>query len=128
MVTIILKDLTSSIFSPDRATLSQTNKVYLYGRTYLELPFSQAAIHMTFIAMSTGIWSMTVFGLPKDTRRIPLPPPTKRPIGPLKLSIHPGKGSFSVDITVEEIREQAVRIFAKSVLSVGLLLNACSYL
>lgn len=32
---------------------------------------------------------------------IPLPTPTRRPTGPLKLSIHPGIGSSHVDITAK---------------------------
>jgi hypothetical protein len=55
MVTNLSKEHTSSISNPDSGALPLTSNVYFYGRTYLDFPFSQAATHMIFIAMSTGM-------------------------------------------------------------------------
>jgi hypothetical protein len=55
VVTNPLEQCTFSIFNLDGGGLSLTSNVYFFGRTHLDLPFSQAAVHMIFIAMSTGI-------------------------------------------------------------------------
>jgi len=49
--------------------------------------------------MSTGIQSAVAFGSANAVWENPLQPPTMRPTGPLKLSIHPGNGSVQVGIT-----------------------------
>jgi len=51
------------------------------------------------MTISTAIKSETMSGSDHITRKIPFAPPTSIPIGPLKLSIHPGTGSHTVDVT-----------------------------
>ncbi len=47
------------------------------------------------------IKSTTAFESPLNTRRTPLATPAMIPVGPLILSIHPGRGSFKAAVTIE---------------------------
>ena len=51
------------------------------------------------IARSTGITSPVYVSLQSIVRMTPLAPPTNIPIGPFKLSTHPGKGSSNAGVT-----------------------------
>jgi hypothetical protein len=55
VVTNILEECIFSISNLGCGGLSLTSNVYFFGRTHLDLPFSQAAAHIIFIATSTGI-------------------------------------------------------------------------
>jgi len=72
---------------------------YFINVTYVLIPRIQAIMMNALMVTSTGIKSRTVSGSHHVTRKIPLPPPTSIPTGPLKLSIHPSTGSFIVDVT-----------------------------
>lgn len=52
------------------------------------------------MTMSIGMSFCEVQLLPYTTRNNPVPPNVHSPIGPLKLSIHPGIGSFHELITM----------------------------
>jgi len=72
---------------------------YFVSVTYVLVPRIQAIPMNALMTISTAMKSATVSGLDHITRKIPLPPPTSIPTGPLKLSIHPLIGSHSVDVT-----------------------------
>jgi hypothetical protein len=66
---------------------------------YLPTALHQAAKSMNCMHISTGILSSCAFGSASIVRENPLPLATMVPIGPLKLSVHPGKGSFQAEVT-----------------------------
>ena len=69
------------------------------GVNYLPTALHQADKIMYCMHKSTGTRSSVVFAPANTLRTIPLPIPNKIPIGPLKLSNHPGKGSVHVEVT-----------------------------
>lgn len=54
------------------------------------------------MAESTGIRSATSSRRHNSVLRTPLPAPASKPVGPLRLSTHPGIGSFHDAVTVKE--------------------------
>lgn len=63
--------------------------------------FFQLATIIPLTAISTGRKSPYPDDLQYIVRRTPLPAPIKSPVGPLMLSVHPGRGSFQIGITIE---------------------------
>lgn len=53
------------------------------------MPRFQAATIIALIDVSTGVKSDTTSGSPYDVRNKPMPQAMSKPVGPLKLSIHP---------------------------------------
>lgn len=64
-------------------------------------PLCQAAAMTLLATMSTGMKSVTLEMSPYTDVNIPLASATKSPVGPLKLSIQPGKGSFAVAVMID---------------------------
>jgi len=65
---------------------------------------------MALIEISTGIKSTIKSVFDNTVLVTPLPHATMRPIGPLKLSIHPFTGSLAVDITKRKIPVTRVQL------------------
>jgi hypothetical protein len=55
-----------------------------------------------FIAKSTGTASAVYSELQSMDRSTPLPPAANIPVGPFRLSTHPGRGSLSAGVTAEK--------------------------
>lgn len=61
---------------------------------------------IAFMAASTRVKSAIAFGSASVVLTRPLQTPNTKPTGPLKLSIHPGTGSFHDDITSKKKKKE----------------------